>query len=92
MPSKREAITSNQRPLPLLTRAMAATRDSAARPMLRAWRSLLCIQAGVSSQPCSLPMATIEPLKVIAPTNTETTMEMASTSEPLPSPLLPTSG
>ena len=60
--------------------------------MLMAWRSLLCIQAGVSSQPCSLPMATTEPLKVIAPTNTDTTIEMASTRTPLPSPSLPAAG
>ena len=37
-------------------------------------------------------MATTEPLKVIAPTNTDTTIEMPATKAPVPSPSLPASG
>ena len=47
--------------------------------MLKTWRSLLCIHGGVDSHPCSLAMATIEPVKVIEPTNTETTMDTSAT-------------
>ena len=47
--------------------------------MFTPWRRELWVQAGVSSQPCSLAMATIEPLKVIAPTNTEIAIDTSST-------------
>ena len=47
---------------------------------------VLWVQLGVSIQPCNLPIATIEPLKVIAPTNTEITIEICSTRPEEPSP------
>ena len=43
------------------------------------WRKELWVQAGVLSQPCSLAIATIEPLKVIAPTNTEMAIDTKAT-------------
>ena len=60
-------------------KAMALARQATARPMFTTWRRELWVQPGVSIQPWSLPMATIEPLKVIAPTNTEITIEICST-------------
>ena len=86
MPSRPEPITSNHRPWapsPDAINLTAATRDSTARAIFTAWRSRLCIQAGVDNQPWSLAMATIEPVKVIAPTNTDTTIDTTATrSEP----------
>ena len=34
---------------------------------------VLCVQEGVESHPCNFAIATMEPLNVIEPTNTETT-------------------
>ena len=82
IPSRPEATTSSQRPVlesALRSISTAPTRDATASAMFTAWRALLCIQAGVDSQPCSLAMATIEPVKVIAPTNTETTIDTTAT-------------
>ena len=86
MPSRVEAATNNHSgpaagPASGAAAAMNTppTREARARVMFTAWRTELWVQPGVPIQPCSLPMATIEPLKVIAPTNTEITIEMRST-------------
>ena len=81
MPSRVLASTRPHRGQPAGSagRARPAARQATARLMLRPWRRELWVQSGVSSQPCSLAIATIEPLKVIAPTNTEITIEMRAT-------------
>jgi hypothetical protein len=49
------------------------------KAIFTAWRSRLCIQGGVDSQPCNFAIATIEPVKVIEPTKTDTTIDTSAT-------------
>ena len=58
---------------------MAATKQATARAIFTKWRALLCIQAGVESQPWSLAIATMDPVKVMDPTNTEITIDTTAT-------------
>ncbi len=86
MPSRVDPPTSSQRGRPPGSPGSnsAATRHSTARAMLTPWRRRLWVQPGVSSQPWSLAIATIEPLKVMAPTNTETAIDTRATMSASP--------
>ena len=70
------------------TVSTAVRSTTVARAMLHPWRQRLIIQPGVGNHPCNLPMATTEPVQVMAPTTTEKPME-TSTSRlgVMPSPL-----
>ena len=82
MPNKLEATTNSHRPVapPVVrTISMAPTKAATAKAIFTTWRSRLCIQGGVDSQPCSLAIATIDPVKVIEPTKTDTTIDTSAT-------------
>ncbi len=82
MPNKLEATTNSHRPVAppvVLTISMAPTNAATAKAIFTAWRSRLCIQGGVDSQPCNFAIATIEPVKVIEPTKTDTTIDTSAT-------------
>ncbi len=86
-PSRLEATKSSHSGAPPGSAGSVTSpaRDASARAMLTPWRRRLWVQAGVSIQPSSLAIATSEPVKVMAPTNTEMAIEIRSTSSAPPS-------
>ena len=81
IPNNKEPKTSSQTELifQFWTRSISAINEIMARDILIKCLILLWVQLGVDNQPCSLAMATIEPEKVIDPTNIVIDIEIMPT-------------
>ena len=69
IPNKEETITKSQIELVLpFIKSKKAIKEATAKTIFTKCLTLLCVHPGVDNQPCNFAIATIEPVKVMAPT------------------------